>query len=199
MVTIAIPILPRLRFKGDRTYIQGPDLFNAVQVALEGATGGAGWVRRASMRSMASGPVKLVAVQESASIGAFTCTSGSTTSEWGIAPDASAQPLEREEYDEDLVLRRTAIGSESAQFQGDLPFSVMEVITSVAKGLHQAIMPLEGARWIWVGVDLPRPLPLTGTRVSVTIQRRLGTRLTQSLIEIDSIPAGTLTFAAKPR
>ena len=52
-------ILPPLRFKGERSYIQGPDLFNAMQVAARERLGHSAWVERAVIREMATGPVEV--------------------------------------------------------------------------------------------------------------------------------------------
>ena len=114
-----------------------------------------------------------------------------------LIPAASDLELNREPYDESLVVERGHFDSERAFFKGKPPYSVMEVITSLAKALHNRELPISGGKWIWDGVQLQQPMPFESESIEVLIRRRLGSRMTLSDIIIDDQIIGTLTFAVK--
>lgn len=190
--------LPDLRFKGERRYIQGPDLFNTVETVARAEVGPEAWVQSATMREMATGPVALASASAGEeALGTFTVRVGEDSSQWSLVPlEQAGMTLVREPYDEQPVFDRTRLQHHRADFEGPMPHSTMETITSMAKMLHTEQLPVQGAKWIWVGVTLAEPLPARPDAIAVVIGRVLGQRLTRSRLVLDGADLGSLTFAA---
>lgn len=190
-------LLPPLRFKGERPYIQGPDLFNAMQVAARERLGHSAWVERAVIREMATGPVDIVEGDVDAAKGVFDVRQADECHRLSLVDAAEGVPLAREPYDESMIVEGGRYSADRATFEGAMPHTVMEVVTSLAKTLHNREIPASDAKWIWVGVALDHVLPDEAAAVEVVIRRRLGSRMTMSDLVIDGSAVGSMTFAAR--
>lgn len=190
-------LLPPLRFKGERSYIQGPDLFNAMQVAARERLGRSAWVERAVIREMATGPVEVAEGDVDAAKGVFDVREADERHRFSLVDAVGDVQLAREPYDESMIVEGGRYSTDRGTFEGVMPHTVMEVVTSLAKTLHNRELPVSDAKWIWVGVALDRALPDVATKAEVVIRRRLGSRLTMSDLVIDGDAVGSMTFAAR--
>jgi hypothetical protein len=184
-----------LRFKAGRDYVQGPDLFDAVESAVRHGIDPSAWITRARMSAMARGPVRIEVGTHADGLGQFDCRLDEGAVTVSLFDDPEGSPLEREPYDEGAVVERAMFLPGRTSFEGVIPRSVMEVATSLLKEQHNRDQPLDSGRWIWVGATLAAPVPSRFSRVETVVKRRLGSRLTQSTLAVDGKEIGLVHFA----
>jgi hypothetical protein len=118
-----------------------------------------------------------------------------------ITPDTGA-PGVRVPYDEIVVTSRCEIdpGARSIRLaQDDSGFSQIEVLVSMTKALHLAVLEIpKGSNWVFCRWDSPGwPMPDDLSGVMVTLRTTLGTRFTRADVKLNGQMLGEIYFSAK--
>lgn len=199
----ALP-LDGLCFKGARTYLQGPDLYDACTAALASRLGAPlpGPCQFSIARKARSQVTALVAfdgvppAKPNAPIGSFMFGQhGAAAIGWLIANE---QPVVgRRDFSEDEIWKVGAVNGNIAQLDESLPFTPAELVVSMTKKLHHALMPPPAGRhWAVTRFVLKRPFEAEDTApIMVTYETSLGVTLTRCAVTVADGPIGQIFFS----
>lgn len=198
----------KLGFKGERKYIQGPDILNqAMQCILQTYQGDLGNVEFLIHR-MTGNDLYLEfesldkgVVPEPDDIAILRLTVGNEQIQARIRPD-SGTPDQRVAYDESLVTKQCQLDAATRSIKlvnDDSGFSQIEVLVSMNKALHLAVLDKPAdTSWVFCRWDSPVwPLRADLSGATVTLKQTLGTRLTRADVELDGQMLGQIYFSAK--
>lgn len=199
MTTFATVSL-ELVYKGDRTYLQGPDMVDAVMDCLA----------RVEPQHV-HGPVKMVMHEFARNqvdllygIGAERCprpenarlefSLGNDVTGWlreTARPVTTALP-----YPEEEVLAGSNIDGKIITAVHHEAFSAIEVIVSMTKQLHKTLFPTQ-PKWIVTRLELSNPLEQRYPEgFQVELMHVLGSRLTKSSVRSGRADLGHIYFSA---
>jgi len=200
-VTQIIPM--SFRFKGNRDYIHGPDIYNEMirSVATHYGRDGLGKLRL-TMRKFATKQCDMTFgdLQDTPLI------SKRIVSELIIDTDRGREmfrlvetdkPIhERYNFDESLIENISKIDNHRIILAQDSGYSEIEIAVSLTKQLHNNFFPSDNARWIVTMVDLDKPLSKQyGAISSVKFEQGFGDRLTRSQIMSGDTILGRIYFS----
>ena len=192
-----------IAFKGDRPYIQGPDILNrllafaAAGVASASVTD----IRFAAHGFIQSNHITMKSFSSLEEIGEGEWPSTLTARIDGepriVAIKArapqSAAPL-RQPFDEGNLQASMLLDGQSILFSAPLPYSLIEVAVSMKKKLMQTIFPDEKVKWVFVRADLKTLPAAVSENVTVTCRTSAPGRIYRSDLAVDGSEIGTLYF-----
>lgn len=194
-----------LPFRGHRTYLQGADLYNSVTSIL---FDGYPQMREARMSVnyhsllqrqpdllIDKGEMK-AARQRPEFRGEFILGDGAGAIHAMLMESSRPIPHRIECHENDLVSPAWIDGKERHGVLESPAFgTAADVVVALNKKLHQTLLPHITAKWIFVRLTLPRPLPTELPRhTAVRLQGVMGDRMTRSEVLINHEPAGTVYF-----
>jgi len=195
------------KFKGARTYIQGPDILNQVMGVINGRHDGDLANIKFLIHQMVNGNLTLELTSEDnlnpdPDEVAVIRLQANGKPLLGRIKRGRGQPLERVPYDELLVTEQCVIDREKRSItleRDSSGFTPIEILVSMNKALHLAVLEkAKDASWVfcrWEGPEWPLPASLAG--VCVSIEQTLGTRLTRSTVKLGGKGIGSIYFSAK--
>lgn len=190
-------------FKGDRNYLQGPDIFNrllafamsdavdAEVIDIRFAAHGFIQTNDVTMRSFSS----LEEIGEGEWPSTLTVNVGDEQCIVAMKARAplSATPV-RQPFDEASLQAAMQIDGQRILISPPLPHSLIEVAVSMKKKLMQAVFPAEKVKWVFVRADL-KALPGTvSENVTITCRTAAPGRIYRSDLAVDGVDLGTLYF-----
>lgn len=186
--------------KGERDYIQGPDLFNlAVQTLSEAGEGPADEFELAFHR-MAHRQVALVWDTDVAPEDAFAVGSrlrdGQRDRFW--MTELAAPLGNRQPYPEDRIVAQMSFDDEfrTARLEPGFAYSDMELWVSMIKAMHQRRFAGADGKWVFVRAKLwtydPNHAPAV---LCAELTATLGTKLTRNVVYLDEQKIGDVFFA----
>lgn len=188
-------------FKGDRDYLQGADIFNAVREWLLLRHRPAD-VRRLdlSFRRLTSQRLEIldhVCPQGRPPVATVSCeVDGQVLRLWLFECGDMVQ--QRVPYDESRMTQglEVDLAGRAARSEVFSPFSEMETWVALTKALHKACLPEVKARWVFARIVLPRGLdwPLDGVR-QLIIEANWHHRLTRTRLERGGQRVGDMYFS----
>lgn len=198
----------KLGFKGERKYIQGPDILNqAMRCIFQTYQGDLGNVEFLIHRMTGKDlylefeSLDKGVVPEPDDIAILRLTVGNEQIQARIRPD-SGTPDQRVAYDESLVTKQCQLDAATRSIKlvnDDSGFSQIEVLVSMNKALHLAVLDKPAdTSWVFCRWDSPVwPLRADLSGATVTLKQTLGTRLTRADVELDGQMLGQIYFSAK--
>jgi hypothetical protein len=192
----------RLCFKGERNYLQGGDLCNAVMEAVSGSSvGEAVRFQLAFHRFITKQPDMVWLEGEKTSsklenVAAEFAVSGSLgkASGWLIETDREVDC--RIPFDEERIARHCGFAGESVSILGDSGYLPIEVAVSMTKQLHNRVLPASVGRWVFTRLDAARIFQDgDAAALTITLKENLYGRLTKSEIKVRGEPIGHIFFS----
>jgi hypothetical protein len=184
-----------LRFKGQRPYIQGPDIFNAATRILKDADTEA-WVSMLAFHRFARLDCDLILAKPHADAPmvarGFANTSGGKRPFWIVESDR--EPGGRYPYDEDSINALASIEGATIHMKQRSSFSPMEEIVALTKTLSYALSPDVDGKWVFGQLNLQRALPHDYGRLVICRTREMAHRFSINRIVIDDLHAGDIRF-----
>lgn len=190
-----------LKFKGDRTYLHGTDMFDESMKALEGWNQ---WQQvTLAIHRMTDQPLGLVPVSEfqRGSIQQVAQISGKyhagNLATWVLIENNGAVK-DRYPYPEQQMVDAADIQTETIVLSSWLSFSRIEHIVALNKGLLQHLFPEAPGKWVFTKVkikDLPALRQAEG--IAIRFRKRIGFQLTDSQLYVPthSTPIGSIHFS----
>ena len=187
-------------FKGNRDYLQGPDIFEHVYKSLSNTVGQPVKNFEIAFHHLSQKPLELMVGREekptdAAAVGSFTGVAGKVRF-W--LTETEEDVLERVPYPEEDIINCTQFSEESATatLQDDMTFSDTEVWVSMIKELHIRLFPDVEGKWLFARAKMGEYSPHhTSTSYGVTLASRFGHKLTRSEIKLDGRKVGDIFFA----
>ena len=186
--------------KGDRNYIQGPDLFDcAIQTLVCDEEGSADGLEIAFHR-MVNTQVAMVwgtdtAVKDAFAVGALL-KGGERSRFWMI--ELPQQVSNRQPYYEDKIVAKMSFDDDlnRVYLDSDLQYSEMELWVSMIKAMHQHRFGNIIGKWVFVRAKIWLNVGSTSSnKLSVKLTATLGTKLTRSVVYRNNTEAGEVYFA----
>ncbi len=196
----------KIAFKGTRTYLQGPDLFDVMRAAAQEL----GHVSASSERitfavnNMIEGSDIEIAVSatpivtDGATWVAKMTLRGASGDTLYIAARSAGTGQEeglRIPYDEEKIVSQCEVSGDSVSSRVLAGFSLIEKIVSLNKHLRTCLHP-EGqvpTKWLFVRADF-KVWPETLQNIEITSQTDAPARIYKSTVSFDGVEAGEIHF-----
>jgi len=194
------------RLKGERSYVQGPDIVEAaMQEALRAEAGAPVSNLVFEMNRMTARNLDLVLdgarPGAAGAVARFSFETGGVTRR-GILVERDDAPGERRAYDE-RELRAHCLTDASARrivLQGASPLGGTETLVAMTKTLHLALYPGAAGQWLFARLEAPRwPLPAAADGLEIALAGAVGTRLTKSAARLRGETFAWIYFSLKGR
>ncbi len=194
---------PEFKYRGDRKYVHGTDLYIAMMQGLE-----------ESGLGIPQGPVVInlrhlvqhqpeawygepglkTAVPDGALVDFQLKVADGDMAGWFVKTDRPVH--ESIPYDEEKIRNSTLIESSSIQITSDTSFAPIEVYTSMAVHLHNALLPPEGGKWVFTRLSISRPLvPEDAAQGRLELKKNFNNRLTDCEIFSGQESLGHIFFS----
>lgn len=199
-----LPSLPLrlegLRFKGNRDYLQGPDILH---IALQALSGGR------SLCAIRDIDIVFHALARTGlTLRADVPPSHKPKVQLGCSIDGQQHKLflvedgrpitERHPYPEEQIVAATTIdaGLATATSSAPLPFTNIERWIAMIKALHHAAYPGVKGKWLFARAKLASYRDALGEQAEhhVSIQSNFGGKLTRSALTVDGCNIGDIFF-----
>lgn len=196
----------KLVFKGERNYVHGTTMFDETVRLLSDAGYEPLNAIQFLIYKMISTNLKLVVepyreaapANEDAAVMRFAADGQSMQA---CVKLQDGMPETRVPYDESAVLNHCEIDATTRRIRllnDGFGFSQIEVLVSINKALHLAVLDKPATSWVFCRWDSPAwPLPADLSGVTVTLKQTLGTRLTRADVELAGQMLGQIYFSAK--
>ncbi len=174
----------QLQFKGDRNYLQGPDIFASVLSRLQTLAGDKVTDIDFSFHRMASRAVDLVLAEEGKDLDPVAVCQYSigNAKQRAYVVEADGPVQGRYEYPEQELVDAMTIDVERriCALQRDLPYADIEIWVAMTKALHQKVFTNLKGKWLFVqGALSVYEAEGSGPR-ELSIKSNLNNKLTRS-------------------
>ncbi|RMH48355.1 MAG: hypothetical protein D6694_00610 [Gammaproteobacteria bacterium] len=188
-----------LKFKGGRDYLQGPDIYNAVNQAIRKVMGNSFFVSHIEYRSFARRQIDVCILADDHEVtgdqmGRFKAMNKSGQMIGGILVQSDRDICGRYDYHEEKIISRSVWGDASISQLERGGYSSIEEIVALTKALHYKLLP-SVKKWVFVQLALTRPLKETADSYSIALKQNLGGRYTRSSIVEDGVEIGWIGFS----
>ncbi len=185
-------------FKGERDYIQGPDIYNFVNKEVQKKFGMESYVTSISYKGFFKSQILMsigeTSQNDSESIGSFKFRSIDGSIKCGELRESNVSPTGRKPYNEENILKNSQIEDKCIFQRKRAGFSSLEEIVSLTKALHNKLFPSD-KKWIFVQLELNKPINEIESLYKVHLKKNLGNKYTRSTIEENGNEIGWIGFS----
>ena len=195
------------KFKGDRNYIHGTDMYNHM---LEEAGKSINFSRfkriKLSIHSIASNqcqlisgkPGELLSKPEHLIADLVVETPEGPLTLMVVETDQSVN--ERYPYDEAKVEALCKIVDQKIEINEDSGYTPIEVAVAMNKQLHNHLLPSKDGKWFFTRIDLDQPFrPEQSKHISIAFKHNFNNRLTKSELFSKGQTLGHIFFSLVPK
>ena len=188
-------------FLGTRQYVHGTSLFNAIEGTLRRDVGDDTHIKNLTIRHMATRTCALLAAEDDPDgherlVANVMYWNGSQFLK-GKVVETDQQIENRIPYPEDKIVRGSLVDGECIRQCEPSGYTVIEEIVALTKKLHYRTQPQPDGQWVFINIDLDRPLHFIEYPFQVEIVRKLGGKLTSSVIICNGEIVGRIQFGVK--
>lgn len=184
-----------LKFKGDRTYMHGSDIYNVVD-RLVRETDVASYISRLAFRRFARRDCDLLWDKPASNANLFAQGTASLSdgnrSFWVIESDRPAAG--RYPFDEDSVVAPAVRHGEQIVLEKRSIYTPIEEIIALTKRLSYELMPDIDGKWVFGQLNLRCALPDEYRKLRITRKSEVAGRFSVNDIEIDDNQVGDIRF-----
>jgi len=191
--------LIEFRFKGNRDYIQGPDIYNAIMGAHRPDTVSNvhfvihDFVRTTRCEVFQAESQRDLREIRDIKVRAKFEVSGVT--QWVALKSAAASgPFGRYEYSEDRITSLCNVEPRGIVLDGESPYTFIETVVAMNKHMHRTLFTDAVGQWLFTGIDLLRGCNAR-ERIALRCGRDVNYRLTRTEIVHDGQPIGNIFFS----
>jgi len=187
-------------YKGKRHYIQGGDLFVAIQAFADSfAQSDGAYINKLSLFRFAYHLCELsldehVKENDGAMVGYGQLTVPGNNIKNFTLYEGSERPHERRPFDEDELVRSAVIDRKIITLQKKTPYTTIEVVIALTKNLNYHVAQPKTGKWVFGQIDLNQRLPLINNYVSITHTKGFPGRFSANEIVIDGNMMGVIQF-----
>lgn len=185
----------KFAFKGNRDYVHGTSLFNALACAAS-QQGLAHGKIDVSFKHMIRNPVCVLEQRSPMSEDSVVArVSGQNDEHFVLCLNEASQTetADRQEFDEPEVCRGAVIGDKCIVQENPHHHDRIELLVSLCKKMHQECID-SSKRWVFSRYDGQFPIPTLG-KVELQISKQIGTRLTCSDVLVNDQKIATMYFS----
>ena len=192
-------------FKGERSYVQGPDIVDtALRAVLE--IRGVGEVTNLvfAINRMTARSLDLVIDEQEPGDTAVASLGFESrrVKQRAVLVERPEQASARRPYNEDALRAACQIEVPARTIRLETPslLTPLEAMVAMTKALHIALFPGKPGQWVFCRLEAPRwPLAVGDRHLAITLAHALGTRLTKSRASLGGELLAWIYFAHKER
>jgi hypothetical protein len=193
----------RLAYKGERDYLHGTDIYNAVTGIIGGSNPGIVFNRiKIAFHKVARNQCKLIygnyslLEQMPKNINVEVNYISSSANIIGWLCETDEHVIEHIPYQEEEIIKRSNIDGKKITIDSELQFTPIEVLVAMTKQLHVIHYPVKTGRWFFARIDLNRLLTISDAQTLVVeIEKNLNNRLTKARIHSGEEMLGYIYFS----
>lgn len=192
-----LKVLPDLRFKGERTYIHGTDLFQSITQVLN--IGNSGYLKDVSFRSFANKQCIALFCAPDSSDTEIICQGrwhdnekNSDVRFWVV--EQGAPISERYEFDEEALCSGAEFTESLIINKFNSEFSMIENIVALTKKFHNKKLPLFKGKWVFGQIFLNQRLPNSSSQIQIENYQNIKDRFSRNRIVLDEKSVGEIRF-----
>lgn len=186
-----------LKFKGERNYVQGGDIYNELE-RLAPLVSAEAYVSNLAFKKFTRN-ICSMSLEEPAGDSTLIARGEYKTNDevrrafWVI--EGGQKIVDRYEFDEDLIRNCAKIDpvKKTGEIYQATGFTPIENIIALTKFLNYQILPNVDGKWVFGQLDLANPLR-QNSKILIKFKSALGERFSVSQIYLDDIFAGTIKF-----
>jgi hypothetical protein len=187
----------RLKFKGERNYMHGSDIYNSLTTAAPALTADASaYISGITFRRFARKDCAIVTVAPSSNDAIAEARlrvgDGREGSLWVVELDVEAAG--RYEFDEASIVDPAVIDKDCIGGPASARYSPVEVAIALTKELNYHKQPKPLGRWVFGQLALTRPFPTEYSAMRVCLRASVGTRFSTNELQIDGTSVGIMRF-----
>lgn len=189
-----------LSFKGDREYLHGSDIYNAVSNIAAELTGIQGafveWIafRRFARMSCEISTEPPVEQSQIVSQARLRAPGTGSLDVWLV--ETTIPVTSRYPFDEAQLLAKASLGPycRIAHLPERSGYSPIEEVIALTKYLNCAVSPDVNGKWVFGQLDLTEPLTGDYRRLDIWLEKTIGRRFSVNEIIVDGRIIGTISF-----
>lgn len=184
---------PSICFKGDREYIQGGDIYDAINEYLDDNLKGF-FISKLTFNKKIDTSFSISKSQEN-KFGSVQLTDSNNKIFNFFLNQTSDLIQFRREYFEDLINTKAKIYGKTVKVKYVEDFTTIEHIICINKFLNISIYPNDIRKWIFVRAIFNNVLPKRFCKLSLNIEKTINSSFTICSVNIDNTNIGTVQFA----
>lgn len=187
-----------LLFKGSRDYLQGGDIYNAINALAPRLTGIHDcYLAKLAFRKLARN--ECLVLTSPPGPGQVPVANGTIKSKgqfladlWVISTDYPVNG--RYEYKEEEITERASLQGSSITLSKETGYTAIEECIALTKELHHNIFQNIKGKWLFAQIDLSEPFKLARESMSIKFKGAVGSSFTISQIYQDNVDIGAIRF-----
>lgn len=189
-----------LSFKGDRKYLQGGDIYNAVSNIAAELIGVPGafveWIAFRRFARMSCEVSIEPPIEQSQIVSQARVRAPGTGSLDVWLVETTIPVTSRRPFDEAQLLAKASLGPDgrSASLPERSVYSPIEDVIALTKHLNYAVSPVVNGKWVFGQLDLAEPLSGDYRRLKIRLKQMIGGRFSVNEIIVDGHNIGTISF-----
>ena len=195
------------RFKGGRSYVQGPDIYDSMLEMVFDYLGEYPDSVKGSFHGLLENNGIFRIYESGEPLGdeqlfALFSILMKENMHQLVLLDAGTPISLFYEYDEQKVLENMALKDETVTMQIKSTYTYIEQIVSMTKKLHMTIYPEAKGKWLFTKVhiyDVVDPTLYSGKVIAVRSIKNFQNKLTQCSIKLNDHPIGSIFFSLMPQ
>jgi hypothetical protein len=188
----------KLSFKGNRNYLQGGDIHNAVNRLAGELTGRVdAYVSKIAFRKFARQDCDLVGEKpedEAALVADGTVTAGNNPPIQFWVIETFRPAIGRYDYDEQPIVSAASIHGKTIILDKQTPYTPIEEVIALTKVLCYALAPDVDGKWLFGQLNLLGPLAVERIFLSIEQKALLANRFSTNAIYQDNVYMGDIRF-----
>jgi hypothetical protein len=189
-----------VRFKGDRTYLHGTDLFDEMtRLCSAGRGAPLANVRMSFYRPITHAVEAVRALSGAASArpaALFEASAGGERIAWELHERAGEPVAGRRPYDESAVAAQSTVDGRTIEQLQPTPYTFVERAVALNKRLLEEVRRGRPTSWWFARLELAGLAP-PSPALRLGVEAELGGRLVKSWIDVDGLRAGSIYFSEK--
>lgn len=188
-----------LQYKGQRNYIHGSDIYNAINnVASQLTNKNRAFVSNLAFHRFAKKDCDLCLVQplekkDYVAKGNIKDIQGNDLQQFWIV-ESDRDPVGRYDYDEKAIINLALIKDQEIILQEKTDYTPIEETIALTKSLHYKLFPDISGKWVFGQLDLVRPFSVKRNNLRIELKSAKSNRFTMSKIYEDDEFVGNIRF-----
>lgn len=175
------------QFKGERTYIQGGDLYDKVSAILNKDE----YINDISFRHLTNKNCYLKsAAEENDKVAGIV----KSNQQQYVLVESSTEASGNYAFDEENLVKDTDINENVITMKMQETYTLIENIIAMTKKLNYSVNPEVNGKWLFGQLKLDIPFPDSQHTIVIESTRRIPNRFSENTIKIDGKHYGTIIF-----
>jgi len=179
--------LIKFKFKGNRNYVHGSDIFNNITALLKEDE----FTLDLSIRKVST---SYCVLKQQAEDGDVVTSIIKTNSGQYVLVNGNESVTERYEFDEENLVANASIDNTLISMDSNTHFTLIENVIALTKKLNYSLEPEVDGKWLFGQLKLTAQFPKEFGKIEIQSTRRLPKRFSENEILVDGVNYGKIIF-----